>query len=86
MASLSPSPIPNFLPAAPLGLYPVLGATRPGDGIDALLNALPTQEDLDDAMYSVTEIATQPAEGGARAPDSRPEDSSIFPFESLSAA
>ena len=86
VVSLPPSPVPNFLPADPLGLYPVLGATQPGDGIDALLNALPTQEDLDNAMFAVTDVATQPAKGGTLVPNSGPEDSSIFPFESLSAA
>ena len=72
-ASLSRSPIPNSLPAAPLGLYPVHGATRSGDGVDALLNALPTQEDLDDAISARTDVAT-------------PDDSSFFLFESVSAA
>ena len=84
--SLPPSPIPNFLPIAPLGLYPVLGAIEPCDGIDALLNALPSQEDLDAAMFTVTDVATQPAEGDALIPNNRPEDSSFFPFELLSTA
>ena len=86
VVSLPPSPVPNFLHAAPLRLYPVLGATQPGDGIDALLNALPTQEDLGDGMFAVTDVATQPAGGGALVPNSRLEDSSIFPFELLSTA
>ena len=74
-SSASPpcSPIPNFLPASPLGLYPVHGATRSSDRVDALLSALPTQEDLDDAISARTDVAT-------------PEDSSFFPFESVSAA
>ena len=49
------------------------GATRSGDGIDTLLNALPTQEDLDDAMSAMRDVAT-------------PEDSSFFPFGTLNAA
>ena len=72
-ASPSRSPVPNFLPASSLGLYPEHGATRPGDRVDALLNALPTQEDLDDAMSARTDVAT-------------PGNFCFFPFESASAA
>ena len=86
VVSLPPSPIPNFLPAAPVGLYPVLGVTEPGSGIDALVNALPSQEDLDTAMFAVTDVATQPTEGDALVPNSKLEDSSFFPFELLSTA
>ena len=86
VVSLSPSPVPNFLPAAPLGLYPVLDATQPGDRIDTLLNALPSQEDLDAAMFTVTDVATQPAEGDALVQNNKLEDSPFFPFELLCTA